>query len=121
MDSKKLPNFFNDQTLEEEIVEGKIRRCIFTAENIQVIIYHFPPDTVFPLHTHDKHEQMGYLVSGKMGFNAGGDVRTLLPGDFYYAPIGMEHNAWTMDEPSVLLDFFSPIREDLVKKTGEKE
>ncbi len=116
MDLEKLPNFFNDQTLEEEIVEGNIRRCTFTAQNIQVIVYHFPPNTVFPVHAHDKHEQMGYLVSGKMGFNAGGDVRTLLPGDFYYAPIGMDHNAWTLEEPSVLLDFFSPIREDLVKK-----
>lgn len=115
MEPEKLLNFFNEQNLDKEIVEGNVERYIFTANNIQVIIYHFPPNKVFPLHTHDKHEQMGYLVSGKMGFNAGGDVRTLLPGDFYFAPIGMEHNAWTMEEPSVLLDFFSPIREDLVK------
>ncbi len=113
MNPEKLLNFFNESDLKKEIVEGNVERYIFTANNIQVVIYHFPPNKVFPLHTHDKHEQMGYLVSGKMGFNAGGDVRTLLPGDFYYAPIGMEHNAWTMDEPSVLLDFFSPIREDL--------
>jgi quercetin dioxygenase-like cupin family protein len=110
-----IRHFFNESSLEEEIVEGNIRRVIYTGDNIQIILYHFPPQTKFPLHTHDKHEQMGYLVSGKMGFNVGGDIRTLNPGDFYRAPIGVEHNAWTLDEPSVLLDFFSPVREDLAK------
>jgi quercetin dioxygenase-like cupin family protein len=111
-----IKHFFNEKDLESEIVEGNVWRAIYTAENIQAIIYHFPPHKVFPLHTHDRHEQMGYLVSGKMGFKVGDDVRTLMPGDFYRAPIGVEHNAWTFEEPSVLLDFFSPIREDLVKK-----
>ena len=111
-----IKHFFNESNLEEEIVEGNVRRCIYTAENIQVVVYHFPPDKVFPPHKHDIQEQMGYLVSGKMGFKVGDEVRTLLPGDFYRAPIGVVHNAWTFEEPSVLLDFFSPIREDLVKK-----
>ena len=111
-----LMHFFNESSLEEEIVEGNIRRVIYTGDNIQIILYHFPPRKKFPLHTHDKHEQVGYLVSGKMGFNVGGDVRTLLPGDFYRAPIGVDHNAWTIDEPSVLLDIFSPVREDLAKR-----
>ncbi len=111
-----IKHFFNESNLESEIVEGNVQRKIYTAENIQVVIYNFPPNKVFPPHTHDRHEQMGYLVSGKMGFKVGEDVRTLMPGDFYRAPIGIEHNAWTFEEPSVLLDFFSPIREDLVKK-----
>ena len=58
---------------------------------------------------------MGYLVKGKMGFNVGGEEKILLPGDFYHASIGVEHNAWTFEEPSILIDIFSPIREDLVK------
>ena len=115
MDPDKIKNFFNETDLETEIVEGDIRRVIYTADNIQVILYHFPPNKAFPVHAHDKQEQLGYLVSGKMGFMVGGKKRTLLPGDFYYAPVGVEHNAWTMEEPSVLLDFFAPPRQDLVK------
>ena len=110
-----IKHFFNESDLETEIVERDIERVIYTAENIQAILYHFPPNRVFPVHSHDKHEQLGFLVSGKMGFKVGDEERTLLPGDFYRAPIGVEHNAWTMDEPSVLLDFFAPPREDLVK------
>jgi len=109
----KLKYYFNAGDLEEETVEGTVKRCIFTAENIQTVIYNFPPDKVFPPHKHDDCEQMGYLVSGKMGFRVGGVEKILLPGDFYLAPIGVEHNAWTLEEPSVLLDFFVPPREDL--------
>ena len=107
--------FFNESDIESEIVEGNVERVIYTGEKIQVIIYHFPPGKVFPVHKHDRHEQMGLLYKGKMGFMVAHEERILNPGDFYRAPIGVEHNAWTFDEPSILIDFFSPIREDLVK------
>ena len=115
MDPEKIKYFFNESDLEKEIVEGDIQRVIYSADNIQVILYHFPPHKVFPVHSHDKQEQLGFLVSGKMGFMVDGKERTLLPGDFYYSPVGVKHNAWTLDEPSVLLDFFAPPREDLIK------
>ena len=56
---------------------------------------------------------MGYLVSGRIGMTIGGKKQDLLPGDWYHAPTGVEHSAQTYGEPSVLLDIFSPIREDL--------
>lgn len=115
MDKDKIKFFFNYSDFETEIVEGNVERVIYTGENIQAVEYHFPPNKTFPVHKHDDNEQMGYLVSGKMGFMVGGVEKIIYPGDFYHAPIGVEHNAWTFDEPSVLLDFFSPPREDLVK------
>lgn len=111
-----LEHFFKDAVLTEEIVEGDVSRYIYTGDNIQIVIYHFPPNKVFPVHSHTIHEQVGFLFTGKMGFNVGGEKRDLLPGDFYRAPIGIEHNAWTYEEPSILIDIFSPVREDLIKK-----
>jgi len=96
-----------------ETLEGNVERRIYTGEHVQVVEYRFPANKTFPPHHHDEHEQMGYLVSGKMGFCIGGVEKDLVPGDWYHAPIGVEHNAWTYDEPSVLLDIFSPPREDL--------
>ncbi len=107
--------YFNSKDLEPETVEGDVVRYTYTGKNIQTVEYHFPPNKTFPAHKHDIHEQMGYLVKGKMGFKIGDEEKILLPGDYYHAPIGTMHNAWTFDEPSVLLDIFSPIREDLVK------
>ena len=112
---EKFKSVFNESDLELEIVEGNVKRYIYTAKNIQMIIYKFPPNKVFPVHSHDKHEQMGFLHKGKMGFMVAGKEYVLDPGDVYHAPIGVEHNAWTFDEPSVLIDLFSPVREDLVR------
>lgn len=106
-------NFFNASEMRKETVEGDVVRYIYTGAQMQVVEYHFPAGKTFPPHSHAAHEQMGYLVSGKMGFKVGGKERDLLPGDWYHAPIGVEHNAWTYDEPSVLIDIFSPPREDL--------
>lgn len=115
MDKDKIKFFFNASDLDTEIVEGDVERFIYSGEKIQAIEYRFPPNKTFPVHKHDENEQMGYLVSGKMGFMVGGVEKVIYPGDFYHAPVGVEHNAWTFDEPSVLLDFFSPPREDLIK------
>jgi len=115
MQNREVKYFFNASDLDPETVEGNVERFIYTGQNLQIVEYHFPPHKTFPSHKHDAHEQMGYLVSGKMGFKVGGKEQILLPGDFYHAPIGVEHNAWTFEEPSVLLDVFSPPREDLIK------
>lgn len=110
----KAEDFFIGQTrMKTEVVEGDIVRRIYTGTHMQVVEYNFPAGKTFPPHRHDNEEQMGYLVSGRMGFRIGGVERDLLPGEWYHAPIGVEHNAWTYDEPSVLLDLFSPPRDDL--------
>jgi quercetin dioxygenase-like cupin family protein len=109
----KVKLFFNANDMKKETVEGNVDRFIYTGKNLQVVEYRFPPNKVFPEHKHDIHEQMGYLVSGKMGFKVGGVEKILMPGDYYHAPIGVLHNSWTFEEPAVLLDFFSPIRDDL--------
>ena len=105
--------FFDKSGMKKETVEGDVVRYTHTGKAIQVVEYRFPPNRTFPPHSHDAHEQMGYLVSGRMGFRVGGKEKILRPGDWYHAPVGVEHNAWTFDEPSVLLDIFSPPRDDL--------
>jgi len=105
--------FIGKGDMKSEIVEGDIERRIHTGEHIQIVEYRFPADRTFPPHRHETVEQVGYLLSGRMGFNIGGIVRDLAPGEWYRVPVGVEHNAWTYEKPSVLLDLFSPPREEL--------
>jgi quercetin dioxygenase-like cupin family protein len=107
--------FFNASSMKEQTVEGNVPRYIRTGKNLQVVEYHFPPHKTFPVHSHDKHEQMGYLVSGRIGLRIGEEAQDLVAGDWYHAPIGVLHGAWTYDEPAVLLDIFSPVRDDLAE------
>lgn len=98
----------------KEIIEGDVTRYIYSGQNIQIVEYYFPADKSFPPHSHNREEQMGFLVSGKMGFEIGGEQQDLSPGEWYHAPVGAKHRAWTYDEPSVLVDIFSPPRKDLM-------
>lgn len=107
--------FFNYQDLTKQVVEGNVERVIYTGSKLQIIEYHFPANKKFTAHSHDKNEQMGYLVSGKMGFIVGDKERVLEPGDFYHAQIGQVHNAWTFEEPAVLIDVFAPPRKDILE------
>ncbi len=105
--------YFNKDTMKKEVVEGGITRYIYTGAHMQVVEYHFPPGKSFPMHRHEIHEQMGLLVSGRLGFMLDGQETVLLPGDYYHAALNVDHRAWTLDEEAVLIDFFSPPRDDL--------
>jgi hypothetical protein len=39
-----------------------VLRHICSGLNLQTVIYHFPPNKVFPPHKHDTNEQMGAAV-----------------------------------------------------------
>ena len=60
---ENIKHFFNESDLETEIVEGDIKRVIYTAENIQTILYHFPPNKVFPVHSQT------LIIINKLGQN----------------------------------------------------
>ena len=109
----EFPFYIGAADMKEEIVEGDVVRRIYTGEHLQVVEYRFPPNKAFPPHSHEAHEQMGYLVSGRLRIEIGGESRDLKPGDWYHAPVDVEHRAWTFDEPAVLLDIFAPPRDDL--------
>ena len=64
-----------------------------------------------PLHDHP-HEQGGILLEGKLQLTIGDETQTLAPGAMFFIPANIPHQAIAMDGPAVVLDAFSPIRED---------
>jgi quercetin dioxygenase-like cupin family protein len=64
-----------------------------------------------PLHSH-VHEQGGVLLSGKIRLTIGDETRTVEPGSLYLIPSNVPHRAIAIGGPAVVLDVFSPIRED---------
>ena len=115
MDIGEQRPFFRFKDLKVEVVEGNVDRVVYSGTSLQLIEYHFPPNKRFTAHKHDDNEQMGYLVSGRMGFAVGDEERVLGPGEFYHASIGVMHSAWTFDEPAVLVDVFAPPRRDILE------
>ena len=96
----------------EHPAEG-IERQMVVGERIMIVRFRFVPFLVTPEHTH-MHEQMSLVVSGRVRFFIEGEERIASPGDVLHFPPNCLHGATMMDEEVVLIDIFSPIREDFL-------
>lgn len=64
-----------------------------------------------PLHSHP-HEQGGILLEGKLQLTIGEETRTVEPGSLFLIESDVPHRAVAVDGPALVLDVFSPVRED---------
>jgi quercetin dioxygenase-like cupin family protein len=90
-----------------------IRRQMVVGERLMICRFTFDPFLITPEHTHP-HEQMTLVIKGKVKFIIEGEVRIVSPGDVLYFPPHNRHGATMLDEEVVLIDIFSPIREDFL-------
>ena len=93
---------------------GGVRRQIMGYNNnIMMVKVEFSKDAIGTLH-HHSHSQSTYVVSGIFEVTIGTETRILKPGDGFLAPPEIEHGVVCIEE-GVLLDAFSPVREDFLK------
>lgn len=97
----------------ERIAEG-IERQMIVGDNLMICRFFFAPFLVTPEHDHP-HEQMSIVVSGRVRFFVEGIERIASPGDVLHFPPNCWHGATMMDEEVVLIDIFTPVREDFLK------
>lgn len=71
------------------------------------------PNQAMPEHEHP-HEQMGIMLEGSLELTMQGETHLLKAGMVYTVPGGVPHQARTLDEGCLVLDIFSPLREDLL-------
>lgn len=92
-----------------------IERQMIVGENIMICRFKFVPFLVTPAHSHH-HEQMTLVVQGKAKFIVGEEEKIVSAGDVLHFPSNTWHGATMLDEEVVLIDIFSPIREDFLPK-----
>jgi quercetin dioxygenase-like cupin family protein len=73
----------------------------------------FKPHVVTPVHAHP-HEQITLVERGTLVFTIDGQARTASAGDVLHFPSHLEHGATILDEEVVLIDIFSPIRDEFL-------
>ena len=96
----------------EHPAEG-IERQMVVGQQLMICRFRFTPFLVTPEHRHP-HEQMSIVVSGKVRFFVEGEERIAGPGDVLHFSSNTLHGATMMDEEVVLIDIFTPIREDFL-------
>ena len=104
---------FGDEVPVAVTPEGAERRLLSHGGGMMVVEFRFPEGVVAPVHSHP-HEQVGYVVSGELVLIMEGqdDVR-LRAGSSYYVPPNVRHGV-VIHAPTVLVDVFTPIREDFL-------
>jgi quercetin dioxygenase-like cupin family protein len=110
-----MSGFHALKDLPEEKVTDKISRRVLVGEKEMIVWWRMKAGVHAAAHRHP-HEQMFWMVSGRMDFRLGNEKRTCVAGDIGVVPGGVEHEAWFPEDTEVV-DVFSPPREDFL--TGE--
>ncbi len=98
----------------QELGGGVRRRVLSYNERIMAVEVCFERGAVGALHTHP-HEQISYVLSGRFQYTEGESSSIISAGDSYAVASGVPHGVVCLEE-GVLLDVFTPMREDFVKK-----
>jgi quercetin dioxygenase-like cupin family protein len=90
-----------------------IERQMLVGNRMMICRFRFKPFLVTPEHDHP-HEQMTLVERGRVLFTIGDEQRIAQAGDVLHFPPGSWHGATMLDEEVILIDIFSPIREDFL-------
>ena len=111
----KNSNLMNWENVRVEQLPDGVERQMIVGENLMICRVKFPPGVVAAAHAHP-HEQMTIVEKGRARFLVGDEERIVEPGDVVHIPQNARHGATMLDEEVVLIDIFSPIREDFLAK-----
>ena len=98
----------------EHVAEG-IERQIVSGDKLMVCRLRIAPHVVTAPHTHP-HEQITMVERGQVRYIVAGIERIVSAGDVLHFPPHVEHGATMLDEEVVLVDIFTPVREDFLPR-----
>lgn len=95
-----------------EVGEGVSRRILGYGDEIMCVENHFEKGAIGAVHSHP-HTQLTYVAEGVFEFQIGDEKRIVKKGDTLLKRNGIEHGCVCL-EKGLLLDMFTPMREDFV-------
>jgi quercetin dioxygenase-like cupin family protein len=93
-----------------ELWPGVIRRTLVWGEHTMLCEIELPKGSIVQPHNH-VHEQIGYVVRGKLEFIVDGASTVVEAGGGYLVPSQAVHKV-VAHEDSIAIDIFSPVREE---------
>ena len=114
MSTTTTPKVFieNGDVAWEQTAEGVQRKIMSYDDKLMLVKVSFQKGAVGQLHQH-YHSQITHVESGSFEVQINGDKKVLKAGDAYYIPPNVLHGC-VCKEAGVLIDVFSPMREDFV-------
>jgi quercetin dioxygenase-like cupin family protein len=96
----------------EAAAPGIQRQVFGYDETMMLVKVKFEKGAVGDMHQHP-HTQVSYVESGTFELTIGGEKKVLHTGDGYFVPSNVLHGCVCL-EPGVLIDVFTPYREDFL-------
>ncbi len=104
---------YHKEVQPQELGGGVVRRVLAYSQDVMAVENTFEKGAVGALHSHP-HTQITYVVSGVFEFEIDGEKHTVRAGDTMLKTDGVVHGCVCV-EPGILLDIFTPAREDFVE------
>lgn len=105
--------FCNNDLSYVDLGGGVKRRVLSYNDKIMAVEVAFARGAVGAMHSHP-HVQISYVLSGKFEATVGKETKIMTVGDTYAVDEGVMHGVVCLED-GVLLDVFSPMREDFIK------
>ena len=93
-------------------LEGIERKTLAYGDNTLMVKFKLTKGCLMPSHKHPQ-EQTGYLISGHIVLTIDGERHEMHAGDSWCIKGNVEHYAEAVED-SIVLDIFSPVREDYI-------
>ena len=100
----------------EELGGGVSRKMLGWDNQIMMVLVKFEEGALASPHSHF-HTQATYVVEGSFEFEIDGVKQVVKAGDGVYIQPNLVHSAVCL-EPGMLIDTFSPVREDFLGGDG---
>ena len=108
-----------DATRAFELAAGVSGQPLF-GDAAMLNLIRFEPGAIVPLHSHP-HEQLGIVLEGMQALVVDGVPFELGPLEAYVLPGGVEHSAYCGPDGALVLDVFTPVREDYHARWHDEE
>jgi quercetin dioxygenase-like cupin family protein len=112
-DLSAVVQHWNWQGVPVDCIGEGIERQMIVGISLMVCRLRFAPHVDTPAHDHP-HEQITIVERGRVRFRIGDEERIVQAGDILHFPPGCWHGATMLDEEVVLIDIFTPVREDFL-------
>lgn len=103
----------NGKVIPTPVALGVERKILASGGSLMSVEVKFQKGAVGAVHSHP-HEQVSYVIKGSFEFEMDGRKKVIRSGDTYYVGPGITHGVVALED-AIILDIFTPLREDFLK------
>lgn len=108
-------NFYDFSSMESKELAPGVTIQVVPGDRMTMVVFSIKKGAQIPEHSHP-HEQMGLVTAGKMKLIVDQKEQVVKPGTAWHIPGNVVHSGECLEDDTVVVEFFSPPREDLVQR-----